>query len=87
MIAGMRVYAAVNHAASSTLLPTLLAPHNKYAIIYHRLAGRLEAGRTPHRKTSHPHILLCWSQKTTFTCLLKGTLNPLFFPAFLSVYV
>lgn len=43
MITGTRVFPSVNHAASSTLLPTLLAPNNKYAIIYseQQAAGRL----------------------------------------------
>lgn len=54
MIAGTRVFPAVNHAASSTLLPTLLAPHNKYAIIYLRAAGGQEAGRK--HPTVKPHI-------------------------------
>lgn len=44
MITCMCAFAVVNHAASSTLLPTLLAPHNKYAIIYLRAAGGQKAG-------------------------------------------
>lgn len=78
MITGTRVCPAVNHAASSTLLPTLLAPHNKYAIIYLRAAGSQEAGRKhptvkPH---THTHTLLCWSlfytQKHTHYMLAQG---------------
>lgn len=54
MITGARVFAAVNHTTSSTLLPTMLAPHNKYAIIYLRAAGGWEAGRK--HPTVKPHI-------------------------------
>lgn len=56
MIAGTRVFPAVNHAASSTLLPTLLASNNKYAIIYLRAAGGWE--KAPHCKTTHTHTLM-----------------------------
>lgn len=59
MITGMPDFAAVNHAASSTLLPTLLTPHNKYAIIYLHAAGGWEAGeKKPHCKTTHTHTLM-----------------------------
>lgn len=62
MIAGMCAFPAVNHAASSTLLPTLLATHNKYAIIYLRAAGGQEAGRKhPAVKTTHMHTLVLLS--------------------------
>lgn len=58
MITGTRVFPAVNHAASSTLLPTLLAPPNKYAIIYLRAAGGWEAGRKHPAVKPHIHTLL-----------------------------
>lgn len=45
MITGPPDFSAVNHAAFSALVPSLLAPHNKYAIIYLRAAGGWEAGR------------------------------------------
>lgn len=54
MITGTRIFAAVNHTASSTLLPTMLAPHNKYAIIYLHAAGSWEARRK--RPIEKPHI-------------------------------
>lgn len=64
-------------------MPTLLTPHNKYAIIYPRAAGSQEAeGKHPALKSlshayAHTHcILLCLTLKNThITCLLKGTLN------------
>lgn len=58
------------------LVPTLLTPHNKYAIIYLRAAGSQEAwGKTPHSNT-HTYLALCFTLKNTrITRLLKGTLN------------
>lgn len=61
VITGMRIFPAVNHAASSTLLPTLLAPHNKYAIIYLRAEGGWEAGRIHPTVKPHIHTVLHWS--------------------------
>ncbi len=79
MITGTHIFPAVNHAASSTLLPTLLAPHNKYAIISLRAgAGDREAGRKhPTAKLhfhTHTYVGLLHS-KTHVIYLLKGTLN------------
>lgn len=74
MITGTRDFPAVNHAASSALLPTLLAPHNKYAIIYLSAAGGWE--KTSHCKTTQTHTLMLVSVlRSHITCLLKGTLN------------
>lgn len=87
MITGMRVFPAVNHAASSTLLPTLLTPHNKYAIIYLRAAGGWEAGRKHQTVKPHIHTLLCWSlfytQKHTHYMLAQGHIK-LSLPVFLT---
>lgn len=59
MITDTQEFAAVDHAASSTLLPTLLPPHNKYAMIYLRAAVGWEAGGgKPHCKTTHTHTLM-----------------------------
>lgn len=90
MITGTRVFAAVNHAASSTLLPTLLAPHNKYAIIYLRAAGGWEAERKHPTVKPHIHTLLCralfYTQKHTHYMLAQGHIK-LSLPVSLSVYV
>lgn len=88
MITGTRVFPAVNHAASSTLLPTLLAPHNKYAIIYLRAAGGQEAGRKHPTVKPHIHRLFCWclfyAQKHTHYMLAQGHIK-LSLSVFLSV--
>lgn len=81
MITCMWAFAAVNHAGSSALLPMLLAPHNKYAIIYLHAAGGQEAwGKhptvKPHTRThTHTRILRFTLKNTHITCLLKGTIN------------
>ncbi len=90
MITGTRVFPAVNHAASSTLLPMLLAPNNKYAIIYLRAAGGQEAGRKHPTVKPHIRTLFCWclfyTQKHTHYMLAQGHIK-LSLPVFLSVCV
>lgn len=88
MITGTRAIPAVNHVASSTLLPTLLAPRNKYAIIYLRAADGQEAGRKhltvkPHTRTL-VSLSVLHSKTYTHYMLAQGHIKWAF-PVFLSL--
>lgn len=87
MITGMYAFPAVNHAASSTLLPTLLAARNKYAIIYLHAAGGQEARRKhptvkPHSTHTNSMLLSVLHSKThtLLNMLAQGHNEELSFP-------
>lgn len=78
-ITASRVCTAVHHAAFSALVPKLLAPHNKYAIIYLRVAGGRECWEgESHCKTAQTHtctrssVGFCFTIKNTHLTLAQG---------------